>query len=110
MIVGLLLTPQRRLLFTRWTVFGGLIACALLLPFLTWNAFNGWASMQFWTNYPQNHSSGASPLDFLTTQILGMNPLSVFLWGQGCGTSSPHAVHAIGSSGGRFSSSSCSSL
>src|SRR6266566_1209248 len=74
LIVGLLLTPQRRLLFTRWTLFGGLIAFALFLPFLLWNAANGWASVQYWASYSHNHSAGGSPLDFLTNQILGMNP------------------------------------
>ncbi|HET8852974.1 MAG TPA: glycosyltransferase family 39 protein [Ktedonobacteraceae bacterium] len=83
LIVGLLLTPQRRLLFTRWTLFGGLIAFALFLPFLIWNAANGWASFQYWANYSHNHSTGGTPLDFLTNQILGMNPLSVLLWGAG---------------------------
>src|SRR6266849_6066592 len=83
LIVGLLLTRQRRLLFTRWTTFGGLIAFALVLPFLIWNAFNDWASFQYWAGYHQNHSAGGSPLDFLTNQILVMNPLSVLLWGAG---------------------------
>jgi len=85
LIVGLLLTPQRRLLFTRWTLFGGLIAFALFLPFLLWNAANGWASFQYWAGYSQNHSAGGTPLDFLANQILGMNPLSVLLWGAGLG-------------------------
>jgi len=80
LIVGLLLTTQRRLLFTRWTLFGGLIAFALVLPFLIWNATNGWASVQYWAGYSQNYSAGGTPLDFLTNQILIMNPLSVFLW------------------------------
>ncbi len=83
LIVGLLLTPQRRLLFTRWTLFGGLIAFALFLPFLLWNADNGWASVQYWAGYSQNHSAAGSPLDFLLNQILVMNPLSVLLWGAG---------------------------
>jgi hypothetical protein len=83
LVVGLLLTPQRRLLFTRWTVFGGLIAFALFLPFLLWNAANGWASFQYWAGYSHNQSAGGSPLDFLINQILGMNPLSVLLWGTG---------------------------
>jgi Dolichyl-phosphate-mannose-protein mannosyltransferase len=83
LVVGLVLTPQRRLLFTRWTAFGGLIAFALVLPFVIWNAFNSWASVQYWASYAQNHSTGASPFDFLTNQILIMNPLSVLLWGAG---------------------------
>ena len=82
-IVGLLLTKQRRLLFTRWTLFGGLIAFALFLPFLIWNAGSAWASFQYWADYSHNHSAGGTPLDFLANQILGMNPLSVLLWGAG---------------------------
>ncbi len=83
LILGLLLTRQRRLLFTRWTAFGGLIAFALVLPFLIWNAANGWASFQYWAGYSRNHSASGSPLDFLINQIHGMNPLSVLLWGAG---------------------------
>ncbi len=83
LVVGLLLSPQRRLLFTRWTLFGGLIAFALFLPFLLWNAESGWASIQYWAGYSHNHSAGGSPLDFLINQILVMNPLSVLLWGAG---------------------------
>jgi hypothetical protein len=83
LIVGLGLSPQRRLLFTRWTAFGGLIAFALVLPFLIWIATNGWASVQYWASYSQNHSAGGTPLDFLINQILVMNPLSVLLWGAG---------------------------
>jgi len=80
LVAGLLLTKQRRLLFTRWTLLGGLIAFALVSPYLIWNAFNGWASVQYWAAYSQNHSAGGSPLDFLINQILIMNPLSIFLW------------------------------
>jgi len=80
LVVGLLLTPQRRLLFTRWTLFGGLIAFALVSPYLIWNATNGWASFQYWASYSHNHSAGGTPLDFLINQIFIMNPLSIFLW------------------------------
>jgi hypothetical protein len=83
LVVGLLLTPQRRLLFTRWTLFGGLIAFALVSPFLLWNAADGWASLRFWASYSANHGVAGAPLDFLTNQILIMNPLSVLLWGAG---------------------------
>ncbi len=83
LVVGLGLSPQRRLLFTRWTLFGGLIAFALFLPFLLWNAANGWASFQYWANYSHYQSTGGTPLDFLISQILGMNPISVLLWAAG---------------------------
>jgi hypothetical protein len=80
LVVGLALSAQRRLLFTRWTLFGGLIACALFLPFLLWNAVNGWASFQYWASYSAHHGVAGSPLDFLSNQILIMNPLSLPLW------------------------------
>jgi hypothetical protein len=80
LVVGLLLTPQRRLLFTRWTLLGGLIAFALVVPFLLWNAFNGWASAQYWASYSAHHGITGSPIAFLINQILVMNPLSLPLW------------------------------
>lgn len=83
LVAGLLLTPQRRLLFTRWTLVGGLIAFVLVSPFLLWNAANGWATLQYWANYSHNQLAAGSPLAFLPNQILGMNPLSILLWGAG---------------------------
>lgn len=83
LVVGLLLTPQRRLLFTRWTLFGGLIALALVSPFVLWNSLNAWASLEFLAGYSQNHSAGGTPVDFLINQILIMNPLSILIWGAG---------------------------
>src|SRR5215469_4926144 len=80
LVLGLLLTQERRLLFTRWTLLGGLIAFALVLPFILWNAANGWASFQYWASYSANHSGGGTPLDFLFNQILTMNPLTLPLW------------------------------
>jgi Dolichyl-phosphate-mannose-protein mannosyltransferase len=77
LVVGLLLTPQRRLLFTRWTLFGGLIAFVLVSPFLLWNAVNGWASIHYWASYSANHGVAGLPLDFVVNQILIMNPLSL---------------------------------
>ena len=83
LIVGLLLSPQRRLLFTRWTLFGGLIAFVLVLPFLIWNAFNGWASVQYWAGYSHNQLAGGTPLAFLINQILGHeSPLGTLVGGR----------------------------
>jgi Dolichyl-phosphate-mannose-protein mannosyltransferase len=83
LVVGLLLTPQRRLLLTRWTIFGGMIAFGLLIPFILWNVANHWASIEYWASYSKNHSSSGSPIDFLVSQILVMNPFSILLWGAG---------------------------
>ena len=83
LVVGLGLSSQRRLLFTRWTLFGGLVAFALFLPFLLWNAVNGWPSFQYWAGYSHSQLGSGTPLDFIGSQINGMNPISVLLWAAG---------------------------
>jgi hypothetical protein len=77
--VGLLFTPERRYLWTRHAWLGGAIAFAFLLPYLLWNAVNGWPTVEFWANYG-GHLAGESPVDFLLSQIVIMNPLTLPLW------------------------------
>jgi hypothetical protein len=75
LVVGLLLTPQRAMLRTRWPWLGGAIAFAFLLPYIVWQIQNGWPTPEFWRNY--GGIENGSPLDFLLSQILTMNPLTV---------------------------------
>lgn len=46
---GLLLTPQRRLLFTPWLAAGLLIAAVLAAPNVAWQATHDWASLSFYS-------------------------------------------------------------
>jgi hypothetical protein len=71
--VGLLLTPARRHFGTRWIWLGGAIAFVFLLPYLLWNAANGWPTLEFFANY---EGSGGS-MEFLLGQIPGMNPFTL---------------------------------
>ncbi len=78
LVVGLLATPARRY-FRSWEIYaGGAIAFAFLLPYIIWNAVNGWPTPAFWSNYGGLHSGG--PIDFLANQILLANPISLPLW------------------------------
>lgn len=77
--VGLLLTPARRLLFTRWLWLGGLVAFAFALPYIIWNAVNGWPTIEFWGNYGGKLTE-SSPVGFLLEQVLTMNPVTLPLW------------------------------
>jgi 4-amino-4-deoxy-L-arabinose transferase-like glycosyltransferase len=79
LVLGLLLTPGRRVFRTRWPWLGGAIALAFLLPYIAWQAQNGWPTPEFWHNYG-GIESGSSPLDFLLSQIFTLNPLNVPLW------------------------------
>lgn len=74
LVVGLLLTPERRYLRTPWIWFAGGSAFLGLLPYLLWNADNGWTTLEFWRNY---RGVGTSPLDFIGAQVGQMNPLTV---------------------------------
>jgi 4-amino-4-deoxy-L-arabinose transferase-like glycosyltransferase len=72
--IALLLVPERRYFRTRWIWLGGAIAFAFLLPYILWNALNGFPTWQFWHHYG---GVGNSPLGFFTFQFLLLNPLAV---------------------------------
>jgi hypothetical protein len=71
---ALLLVPERRSFRSRWIWLGGAIAFAFLLPYLIWNALNGFPTWTFWHHYG---GLGTSPLGFFTFQFLLLNPIAV---------------------------------
>ena len=73
LVLALLVTPERRYLRTPWPWLAGGIAFLGLLPYLIWNAVNGWPTLEFWHHYGVR----TSPLDFFTAQIGQMNPIAV---------------------------------
>jgi 4-amino-4-deoxy-L-arabinose transferase-like glycosyltransferase len=78
--LALLVTPERRALRSPWPWLGGAIAGLFLLPYILWNALNGWPTWEFWHHYA---GIGTSPLDFFLNQILLLNPLAAPLAGAG---------------------------
>jgi 4-amino-4-deoxy-L-arabinose transferase-like glycosyltransferase len=74
-VIGFLLTPQRKQFLTRRPWLGGLIAAAGLLPYALWNAVTGWPTVAFWHHYPG--LSGGGPIGFLANQIIAAGPLNV---------------------------------
>ncbi len=54
LLLGLLLTPSRRLLATRGPWLAAAIAALILLPNLVWQAVHGWPSWEF---FPSQHSA-----------------------------------------------------
>ena len=73
LVLALLVSPERRYLRTRWPWLAGAMAFAGLLPYLVWNAANGWPTVAFW----QHYGARSSPLDFFGAQIAQMNPLAL---------------------------------
>jgi len=76
LVVGLLLTAQRRYFRTRWPWLGGAIALVFLVPYIAWQIPNGWPTIEFWGHYG-GIESGSSPLDFLLSQLFTLNPLNL---------------------------------
>lgn len=79
LVVGLALTPYRKYFRNPYLYLGGLIALAFLMPYVIWNAANGWPTLEFWRNYG-NKVYQASPPVFLLQQVAIMHPISLPLW------------------------------
>jgi hypothetical protein len=81
LLAGLLLTAQRKLLFTPWLFAGGAVALLIFLPNLLWNIRHHWPFLELMHNI---RSSGKdvvlSPLSFVGQQILVMGPVSFPFW------------------------------
>jgi hypothetical protein len=79
-LAGLLLTPERRLLATRWLWLAGVLAFAILLPNLVWQAQHGWPSLEFYRNADLVKNIPTPPVTGLLNQVLFMNPVTLPLW------------------------------
>ncbi len=81
LLAGLLLTPQRKFLFSPWISAGGLTALIFFLPNLSWNIQHHWPFLELMRNI---RASGRdvvlSPAGFLRQQILIMTPATLPFW------------------------------
>ena len=81
LLAGLLLTPQRKFLFSPWISAGGLTALIFFLPNLIWNIQHHWPFLELMRNI---RASGRdvvlSPAGFLGQQILIMTPATLPFW------------------------------
>ncbi len=81
LLLGLLLTPQRSVLFTRWTALAIAILTLIALPNLLWQMHNSWPTLAFLHNGQIEHKNVELPfLPFLGGQIRMMHPLNALLW------------------------------
>jgi hypothetical protein len=84
LLLGLLLTPQRKLLVSRWAAIGVALMVVIALPNLLWQISNHWPTLEFLHNGRiHNKNIKLSPLPFLAKQILNLQPLTIFIWAAG---------------------------
>jgi hypothetical protein len=80
-VVGLLLTPERRLLASRWLLVGGAIALALALPNLLWEVRHGFPHAELLANIRRNgRDVDVGFLAFWRFELLFLNPVAAPVW------------------------------
>ncbi|MGH9714932.1 MAG: ArnT family glycosyltransferase [Candidatus Acidiferrales bacterium] len=65
---------------SKWFWLGGLLALALFLPNLIWEATHGWSQIHVVQNAQEFKNVQLSPARFLGEQVLFMQPLSLPIW------------------------------
>jgi hypothetical protein len=84
MLVALLLTPQRRILASRWFVVAVALIVLVALPNFFWQVHNHFPTLE-WLHEVQNSDKDVklSPVQFFVAQIVTLTPTSILLWGTG---------------------------
>jgi 4-amino-4-deoxy-L-arabinose transferase-like glycosyltransferase len=81
LMLGLLLSPERRLLRNRWLWAGGAIAFLIFLPNLIWNIQHHFPFLELQANIrASGRDVPLGPLAFLRQEILLMDPLTLPIW------------------------------
>jgi 4-amino-4-deoxy-L-arabinose transferase-like glycosyltransferase len=101
LVLGLLLTPARRLLWSRWLWVGGAIAFLIFLPNLLWNVQHHFPFLELQANIrASGRDVPLGPVAFFVQEILLMHPLSLPIWLGGLwfyfGTQAGKPFRAIG--------------
>ena len=77
---GLLLSRERRLLWSRWMLAGAALALLLALPNVVWQIQNGWPSLEFYREAQLRKNLPSPPLQTLVVQVVTVNPFAAPLW------------------------------
>jgi hypothetical protein len=80
-MVGVVLTPERKALAHKWIWLAGLLAFLIFLPNLLWNIHHQWPFVQLMHNIKMDGRDVVrSPLAFMLEQALMVNPFALPLW------------------------------
>ncbi len=80
-VVGLVLTKERKALASKWIWIAGLLALVVFLPNLVWNTENQWPFLELMRNI---RASGRdlefTPVGYIRAQIFLMTPVTFPVW------------------------------
>jgi Dolichyl-phosphate-mannose-protein mannosyltransferase len=80
-VVALLMTTDRTLMFNRWFLIAGAIASAIFLPNLVWEISHGFPHIELLRNIKAHgRDVQMNPLVFLLWDVLLANPVTAPLW------------------------------
>ncbi len=80
-VLGLLLTPERKALAQKWIWIGGAIAFLIFLPNLVWNIRHHWPFLELMRNIrASSRDIPVEPVEYLVRQVLMMTPSSFPIW------------------------------
>jgi 4-amino-4-deoxy-L-arabinose transferase-like glycosyltransferase len=79
-VIGLVLTKQRRQLLSKWFWLGGALAALIFLPYILWQIPNGWPTLEFMETARVHKMVRLSFLSYSTEQILQMHPFTFPVW------------------------------
>ncbi len=80
-VVGLVLTKERKALASKWIWIAGLIAFLIFLPNLLWNIQHHWPFLELMRNIrASGRDLGFTPLGYLRAQVFLMTPVTAPIW------------------------------
>ncbi len=83
-VIGLLLTPQRRVFLNPWIWLGGLAAFLIFLPNLLWNLHYHWPFLELMRNIRAEGRDVVLPLpQYFLQQTLLVHPVTALIWLRG---------------------------
>ena len=83
LLVALAITPQRKLLWSRWTLAAITIIALIILPNLLWQAHNHWPTIEFMRGRHTAPTHLRDHIQFIHRQIIDQDPVALILWSAG---------------------------
>jgi hypothetical protein len=80
LVAGLLLSGNLQIFRSKWIWMGGLIALAIFLPNLIWEARHGWPQIEVVRNAQQFKNVSIGPPEFLWENVLFLHPVAWPIW------------------------------
>jgi hypothetical protein len=80
LVVGMVLTPQRRYFLNKNFWWGVFFALLIFLPNILWQMAHDWPTLEFINNAKQHKITDLGPLQFLLGQIIENHPIYFLIW------------------------------